>query len=257
MSSAFGAETVLEVRHWTDAYFSFTTTRDSGFRFENGQFVMIGLETEARPLLRAYSIASANWEEHLEFFSIKVQDGPLTSRLQHQARRQGAGRQAHRHPADQRPAPGQEPVPAGHGHRHGAVAVGHQDPETYERFEKVILCHGVRYEKDLAYRDYFERELREHEFLGEMIGDKLLYYPAVTREPFANQGRLTSLMESGQMQRTLGLPELSPENDRAMICGSPQMLADLRAVLDARGFQVSPRIGQPGHYVFERAFVEK
>jgi hypothetical protein len=93
----------------------------------------------------------------------------------------------------------------------------------------VILCHGVRYEKDLAYRDYFEKELREHEFLGEMIGDKLLYYPAVTREPFANQGRLTQLMESGEMQRTLGLPELSPENDRAMICGSPQMLADLRA----------------------------
>ncbi|KAG1249725.1 hypothetical protein G6F68_013176 [Rhizopus microsporus] len=132
-----------------------------------------------------------------------------------------------------------------------------KDPETYERFEKVILCHGVRYEKDLAYRDYFEKELREHEFLGEMSGDTLLYYPAVTREPFANQGRLTSLMESGEMQRTLGLPELSPENDRAMICGSPQMLADLRSVLDARGFQVSPRIGQPGHYVFERAFVEK
>jgi len=132
-----------------------------------------------------------------------------------------------------------------------------KDPETYERFDKVILTHGVRYEKDLAYRDLFEKELREHEFLGEMIGDKLLYYPAVTREAFPNQGRLTSLMESGEMQKTLGLPPLDPENDRAMICGSPQMLADLRTVLDSRGFQTSPRIGTPGHYVFERAFVEK
>lgn len=132
-----------------------------------------------------------------------------------------------------------------------------KDPETYERFDKVILTHGVRYEKDLAYRDLFEKELREHEFLGEMIGDKLLYYPAVTREAFPNQGRLTSLMESGEMQKTLGLPPLDPANDRAMICGSPQMLADLRTVLDSRGFQTSPRIGTPGHYVFERAFVEK
>ncbi len=259
MSSAFGAETVLEVRHWTDAYFSFTLTRDSGFRFENGQFVMIGLETEARPLLRAYSIASANWEEHLEFFSIKVQDGPLTSRLQHI--KPGDKVLVGKKPtgtlliSDLHPGKNLYLLGTGTGMAPWLSVI--KDPETYERFEKVILCHGVRYEKDLAYRDYFEKELREHEFLGEMIGDKLLYYPAVTREPFANQGRLTQLMESGEMQRTLGLPELSPENDRAMICGSPQMLADLRSVLDARGFQVSPRIGQPGHYVFERAFVEK
>lgn len=259
MSSAFGAETVLEVRHWTDAYFSFTLTRDSGFRFENGQFVMIGLETEARPLLRAYSIASANWEEQLEFFSIKVQDGPLTSRLQHI--KPGDKVLVGKKPtgtlliSDLHPGKNLYLLGTGTGLAPWLSVI--KDPETYERFEKVILCHGVRYEKDLAYRDYFEKELHEHEFLGEMIGDKLLYYPAVTREPFANQGRLTQLMESGEMQRTLGLPALSPENDRAMICGSPQMLADLRTVLDARGFQVSPRIGQPGHYVFERAFVEK
>jgi len=132
-----------------------------------------------------------------------------------------------------------------------------KDPETYERFDKVILTHGVRFEKDLAYRDYFENELPQHEFLGETIREKLLYYPAVTREDFRNRGRLTELLESGQMQQTLGLPPLNPEHDRAMICGSPQMLADLRQTLDARGFVASPRIGSPGHYVFERAFVEK
>lgn len=149
MSSAFGAETVLEVRHWTDAYFSFTTTRDAGFRFENGQFVMIGLETETRPLLRAYSIASANWEEHLEFFSIKVQDGPLTSRLQHIQ------------PGDKvlvgkKPTgtllisdlhPGRNLYLLGTGTGLAPWLSIIKDPETYERFDKVILTHGVRFEK--------------------------------------------------------------------------------------------------------------
>ncbi|MGN5532365.1 ferredoxin--NADP reductase [Xanthomonas hortorum pv. gardneri] len=259
MSSAFGAQTVLEVRHWTDAYFSFTTTRDAGFRFESGQFVMIGLETETRPLLRAYSIASANWEEHLEFFSIKVPDGPLTSRLQHIK------------PGDQvlvgkKPTgtllisdlhPGRNLYLLGTGTGLAPWLSVIKDPETYERFDKVILTQGVRFVQDLAYRDYFERELPQHEFLGDLLRDKLLYYPAVTREAFTNQGRLTELMEDGRMQQTLGLPPLDPANDRFMICGSPQMLADLRNVLDARGFETSPRIGTPGHYVFERAFVEK
>jgi ferredoxin--NADP+ reductase len=259
MSAAFGTETVLEVRHWTDAYFSFTTTRNEGFRFENGQFVMIGLETETKPLMRAYSIASANWEEQLEFFSIKVQDGPLTSRLQHIK------------PGDQilvgkKPTgtllisdlhPGKHLYLLGTGTGMAPWLSVIKDPETYERFDKVILTHGVRYEKDLAYRDYFENGLPNHELLGDILRDKLLYFPAVTREDFANRGRLTELMESGQMQRTLGLPPLDPANDRFMICGSPQMLSDLRNLLDARGFEASHRIGSPGHYVFERAFVEK
>lgn len=259
MSSAFGPETVLDVRHWTDDYFSFTTTRNEGFRFDNGQFVMIGLETETRPLLRAYSIASANWEERLEFFSIKVPDGPLTSRLQHIQ------------PGDavlvgKKPTgtllisdlhPGRHLYLLGTGTGLAPWLSVIKDPETYERFDKVILTHGVRFEKDLAYRDYFENELPQHEFLGETIREKLLYYPAVTREDFRNRGRLTELLESGRMQQTLGLPPLDPEYDRAMICGSPQMLADLRQTLDARGFVASSRIGTPGHYVFERAFVEK
>lgn len=259
MSSAFAAETVLSVRHWTDAYFSFTTTRDSGFRFDNGQFVMIGLETETRPLLRAYSIASANWEENLEFFSIKVQDGPLTSRLQHIK------------PGDKvlvgkKPTgtllisdlhPGRHLYLLGTGTGLAPWLSVIKDPETYERFDKVILTHGVRYENDLAYRDYFEQELPQHEFLGECIREKLLYYPAVTREEFRNHGRLTDLLANGEMQRALGLPGIDPANDRFMICGSPQMLADFRALLDSRGFEASMRIGSPGQYVFERAFVEK
>ncbi|WP_411831884.1 ferredoxin--NADP reductase [Pseudoxanthomonas mexicana] len=259
MSSAFGTETVLEVRHWTDAYFSFTTTRDEGFRFDNGQFVMIGLQVDGKPLLRAYSIASANWEERLEFFSIKVQDGPLTSRLQHI--KPGDEVIVGRKPtgtlliSDLHPGRNLYLLGTGTGLAPWLSII--KDPETYERFERVVLCHGVRNEADLAYRDYFEKELPQHEFLGETIREKLLYYPAVSREPFPNQGRLTDLMASGQMMRSLGIEPLDPEHDRAMICGSPQMLADFRALLDGRGFVAAPRIGTPGNYVFERAFVEK
>ena len=132
-----------------------------------------------------------------------------------------------------------------------------KDPDTYERFDKVVLTHGVRHAEDLAYRDYFEKELPQHEFLGETIREKLLYYPAVTREDFVHQGRLTDLMASGAMMDSLGIEPLDAAHDRAMICGSPQMLADFRALLDGRGFTAAPRIGTAGQYVFERAFVEK
>ncbi|MBO9717936.1 MAG: ferredoxin--NADP reductase [Pseudoxanthomonas sp.] len=251
---------MLDVRHWTDAYFSFTTTRDDGFRFENGQFVMIGLPSEAgRPILRAYSIASANWEEQLEFFSIKVANGPLTSRLQHI--KPGDTILVGRKPTGtlliSDLLPGRNLYLLGTGTGLAPWLSVIKDPETYERFERVVLCHGVRNAADLAYRDYFEKELPQHEFLGETIRDKLLYYPAVSREEFPNHGRLTDLMASGAMMETLGLAPLDPEHDRAMICGSPQMLADFRALLDGRGFTASPRIGTTGQYVFERAFVEK
>ena len=259
MSSAFGTETVLDVRHWTDDYFSFTTTRDDGFRFDNGQFVMIGLQGEAKPLLRAYSIASANWEEQLEFFSIKVPNGPLTSRLQHIT------------PGDtvlvgKKPTgtllisdlhAGRSLFLLGTGTGLAPWLSIIKDPETYERFDRVVLTHGVRREHDLAYRDYFEKELPHHEFLGEQIGRQLIYYPAVSRESFMHQGRLTTLLESGRMSSDLGLAPIDPEHDRFMICGSPPMLADFRRILDQRGFGVAPKIGVPGHYVFERAFVEK
>jgi ferredoxin--NADP+ reductase len=269
MSSPFGTETVLDVRHWTDAYFSFTTTRDDGFRFENGQFVMIGLPVEqpdgtTRPLMRAYSIASANWEEQLEFFSIKVADGPLTSRLQHI--RPGDSILVGRKPTgtllihDLHPGRNLYLLGTGTGFAPWLAVI--KDPATYERFERVILCHGVRNAADLAYRDYIVNELPHHEFLGEQIGKQLVYYPAVTREGFLfgghdQRGRLTELMESGRMMAQLGLDALDPERDRAMVCGSPQMLADFRALFERRGFVAAPRIGVPGQYVFERAFVEK
>lgn len=269
MSSAFGTETVLDVRHWTDDYFSFTTTRDDGFRFDNGQFVMIGLPVEqpdgrTKPLMRAYSIASANWEEQLEFFSIKVQDGPLTSRLQHI--RPGDEILIGRKPtgtlliSDLHPGRNLYLLGTGTGLAPWMSVI--KDPETYERFERVVLCHGVRNAADLCYRDYITRELPNHELLGEVLRERLLYYPAVSREDFVHEGRpqrgrLTTLLESGQLAADLGLDPLDPARDRAMICGSPGMLADFRALLDARGFTPSMRIGVVGDYVFERAFVEK
>ncbi|PIV33057.1 MAG: ferredoxin--NADP(+) reductase [Lysobacterales bacterium CG02_land_8_20_14_3_00_62_12] len=255
----YTTETVLAVRHWTDAYFSFTLSRDDGFRFENGQFVMIGLEVAGKPLLRAYSIASANWEEQLEFFSIKVASGPLTSRLQHI--QPGDTVWMSRKPtgtlliSDLLPGKNLYLLATGTGLAPFLAII--KDPETYERFAKVIVVHGVRHAEDLAYADYIEHELAHHELLGDTLRDKLLYYPAVSREPFRHHGRITDLIEHNQVAAALGLPPLDPATDRAMICGSPGMLADFRRLLDARGFHVAPRIGSPGQYVFERAFVEK
>ena len=259
MTSPYIKEAVLDVRHWTEQYFSFTVARDDGFRFDNGQFVMIGLEVDGKPLVRAYSIASANWEEHLEFFSIKVPDGPLTSRLQHI--QHGDTLLISRKPtgtlliSDVHPGKVLYLLSTGTGLAPFLAIV--KDPETYERFEHIVVVHGVRYAKDLAYADYFKNELPRHEYLGEQISRQLHYVPVVSREPFALHGRATTLLENGEIPRYLGFPELNPETDRAMICGSPGMLADFRRILDARGFIASSKIGQAGHYVFERAFVEK
>ena len=259
MSSPFITETVLDVRHWTPDYFSFTTSRDDGLRFDNGQFVMIGLMLDGKPLMRAYSIASGNWEEHLEFFSIKVPHGPLTSRLQHI--RPGDSLLISRKPtgtlliSDLLPGRTLYLLSTGTGLAPFLAII--KDPQTYERFERVVVTHGVRSVADLAYADYIRRELPRHEFLGEQITRQLLYYPAVSREDFEHQGRLTTLLENGRIQADLGLDAISPEHDRFMICGSPSMLADFRRILDERGFSCAPRIGTPGHYVFERAFVEK
>ncbi|MGY0504662.1 ferredoxin--NADP reductase [Luteimonas sp. e5] len=267
--SPYFSETVLDVHHWTEDYFSFTTTRNPGMRFDNGQFVMIGLEVEQpdgrrKPLLRAYSVASANWAETLHFFSIKVQDGPLTSRLQHL--KPGDTLLVSRKPtgtlliSDLHPGRNLFLLGTGTGLAPWLSIV--QDPETYERFENVIVCHGVRTEKDLAYREFFERGLPEHEFLGELVRGRLHYFPAVSRESFEyaghdHQGRITDMLDDGRLCRYLDIAPIDPAHDRAMICGSPAMLADFRALLDARGFTASPRIGSPGEYVFERAFVEK
>ena len=257
--ASFVTERVLSVHHWNETLFSFKTTRDRGLRFENGQFVMIGLEVDGRPLTRAYSIASPNYEEHLEFFSIKVQNGALTSRLQHL--REGDPIVVSKKPTGTLVLhdllPGRHLYLMGTGTGLAPFLSVIQDPETYERFEKVVLIHGVRFVSELAYTDLITDVLPNHEFLGDAIRDQLIYYPTVTREPFRHNGRITHLMDSGKLFEDIGLPPLDPAVDRAMICGSPAMLADSCALLDSRGFKVSPRIGEPGDYVIERAFVEK
>ena len=253
------SEKVLSVNHWSDTLFSFTTTRDAGFRFESGHFVMLGITLNGKPLMRAYSIASPHYDDKLEFLSIKVPGGRLTSELQHIV-------------------PGADIVvsdkPVGTlvlrdlkaGKRLFLFATGTglapflsivQDPETYEKFDQVVLVHGVRTVDELAYREFIETGLPTHEYLGDEIAAKLVYYPTVTREPFVNQGRITDLIESGKLFADLGIPALDAEQDRAMICGSPGMLADTAAILDARGFMVSDGQGNPGDYVIERAFAER
>ena len=257
--AAFGSERVLSVRHWTDTQFTFTTTRDAGLRFENGQFVMVGLHVNSRPLLRAYSIASANHEEHLEFLSIKVPDGPLTSRLQHI--REGDEVLISRKPTgtlvlhDLTPGKRLYLLSTGTGAAPFMSVI--KDPETYERFEQVIFVHGVRWARESAVVRERIEELKSHEFLGDSVRERLLYYPAVTREPHVNRGRLTTLLESGRLSYDLGLPQLNAADDRAMVCGSPAMLSDTCTLLDGRGFRMSPHIGEPGDYVIERAFVSK
>ncbi len=256
--STVSEERVLSVHHWNDTLFSFKTTRNAGLRFRNGHFVMIGLEVEGRPLLRAFSVASANYDEHLEFYSIKVPDGPLTSRLQHI--QPGDPILVGRKPTGtlmlDHLLPGKRLYLLGTGTGLAPFMSIIRDPETYERFERVVLAHGVRHVSDLGYRDYIENELPQHELVGDDVKQKLRYYPTVTREPFRNQGRLTDLMATGKLPADLGLPALDPAHDRVMICGSPAMLDDTVALLEARGFEEGSSDGQ-GHYVIERAFVQK
>ena len=257
--ATYKTEKVLSVKHWNDTLFSFTTTRDRGLRFRNGHFLMIGLEVDGKPLVRAYSVASPNYEEHLEFLSIKVQDGPLTSRLQSiqvgdsiLVSEKSVGTLVL---DDLNPGKHLYLFSTGTGLAPFMSII--RDPETYERFEKVVLIHGVRLVSELAYEDYIKNELPKDEFLGEMVRDKLIYYPTVTREAFKHTGRLTTAIDSGQLFKDIGLPPLDPVVDRAMICGSPAMLKETSEMLDARGFKVSPSLGVQGDYVFERAFVEK
>lgn len=259
MTAAIGSERVLAVRHWTDTQFSFTTTRDRGLRFENGQFVMVGLAVEGRPLLRAYSIASPNYEDHLEFLSIKVPDGPLTSKLRHV--REGDEVLVSRKPTgtlllrDLKPGERLYLLGTGTGAAPFLSLIG--DPEVYERFQVVVLVHGVRWARETDVVRHRIETLKRHELLGPLLRAQLRYYPTVTREPHANRGRLTTLMESGRLTRALDLPPLDPASDRVMVCGSPAMLRDTSKHLDARGFRIAPRSGEPGDYVVERAFVER
>ncbi len=260
-SQAYGhlnAETVLSVRRWTDRLFSFRTTRDPSLRFENGQFAMIGLEVGGKPLLRAYSMASANYEDHLEFLSIQVAEGPLTSRLG--LIRPGDTVLVGRKPVgtlildNLRPGRNLFLFATGTGLAPFMALV--HDPAVYERFERVILTHTCRTVDELAYRDYITHSLPEHELLGEEVAAKLVYYPTVTRETFDIAGRVTDRFRSGALHADLGLPPVDHELDRAMICGSSAMLAESEAMLQGLGF-VEGHNAKPGEYVIEKAFVDK
>jgi len=256
--SAFAEETVLSVHHWNDTLFSFTTTRDQSLRFKTGQFVMIGLEVDGKPLMRAYSFVNPPYEDHLEFYSIKVPDGPLTSRLQNI--KVGDKILMSRKPTGSliidNLLPGKNLYLLSTGTGLAPFMSTIRDPEFYGYFEKIILCHGVRWASELGYHDYIKHELPEHEYFGETIKEQLIYYPTVTREPFANEGRLTALIESGKLFEDIGMPPFDPEHDRIMICGSPNMLKDLVEMAKKRDF-VEGTSHAPGTYVIERAFVEK
>ena len=253
--SAFNEEEVLSVNHWTDKLFSFTTTRDPSLRFSNGHFTMIGLRVNGKPLVRAYSIVSPNHDEHLEFLSIKVPDGPLTSRLQHiqVGDKVILGRKPTGTLVIDYLLPGKRLYMLSTGTGLAPFMSIIRDPATYEQFEQVVLVHGVRQVNELAYHDYITKDLPAHEFLGEMIAGQLLYYPTVTREPYRNMGRMTDLLDSGKLTADMNLPALNPAEDRVMICGSPGMLKDLKHMLETRGFSEG-NTSRPSDFVIERAF---
>jgi ferredoxin--NADP+ reductase len=256
--TGFNEERVLSVHHWNESVFSFTTTRNAAFRFRNGHFVMMGLEVDGRPLLRAFSLAGANYDEHLEFYSIKIPDGALTSRLQYvePGQRLLVGRKPTGTLLVENLRPGKRLYLLATGTGLAPFLSIIRDPETYERYEKVVIAHGVRRASDLAYRSFIEDELPNHELVGEQVRGQLLYYPTVTREPYRNQGRINELVEDGKLARDLSLPAVDAEHDRFMLCGSPAMLKDLVRVLEARGFDEA-NSDRRGSYVIERAFVEK
>jgi ferredoxin--NADP+ reductase len=257
MSNLFDAR-VLSVHHWTDRLFSFTTTRDPGFRYQSGQFTMIGLVVDGRPLLRAYSMVSPHYEDTLEFLSIKVQDGPLTSRLQHVQPGDTVvvGRKASGTLLLQNLLPGGTLWLLATGTGLAPFMSAIRDPEVYERFDKVVLVHGCRQVSELAYDQLITHELPRNEFFGEQVSRQLQYYPTVTRESFRHQGRIPTLLETGKLCHDLALPPVDAARDRFMLCGSPGMLRDTRALLDKLGL-TEGNMSHPGHYVIERAFVDK
>jgi ferredoxin--NADP+ reductase len=255
---AFFVETVTWVQHWTESLFSFRTTRDPSLRFASGQFLMVGLtKDDGKPLVRAYSVASPSWHDELEFYSIKVADGPLTSRLQNI--KVGDEVLVGRKPTGTLVLDGLKP-----GKRLWMLGTGTglapwlslaRDPDVYERFDEVIVTHTVRQVADLNYRELLEDELPNDEILGELVAGKLRYYPTVTREPFKTQGRITDLIASGKLFEDLGVPPLDPAVDRLMLCGGPSVLADLKQLMLDRGYKEGS-IANPGDFVLEKAFVE-
>ena len=261
------AQTVTSVQHWTDRLFSFRVTRPASLRFRSGEFVMIGLMGDPdsktgkqKPLLRAYSIASPSWDEELEFYSIKVQDGPLTSKLQHIQpgddiilRPKPVGTLVH-----DALLPGKRIWFFATGTGFAPFASLLRDPQTYEDYEQVIITHTCRDVAELEYGRRLIEEIRSDELLGELIGEenlaKLTYYPTTTREPSPKMGRITTLLEDGTLFRDLGIEGMSPETDRAMVCGSIGLNTDLKRILEGFGLEEGAN-SDPKHYVVEKAFV--
>jgi ferredoxin--NADP+ reductase len=251
-------ERVLSIKHYTDKLFSFRTTRTPSFRFASGQFAMIGLEVDGRPLLRAYSMTSGHYDDWLEFFSIKVPDGPLTSRLQHIQ------------PGDEilvsaKPTgtllvgnlrPGRRLILLATGTGFAPFASILRDPETYENIDTVLMAYGCRVPAELEFGTNVVMGVRSHELIGELAAGKLLYYATVTRAPYHHQGRLTDLVVSGKLFRDIDEGPLDPEGDRIMICGNPALTADLRKLLGLRGFTEGAN-NAPAEFVVEKAFVDR
>jgi len=254
----FNVETVQWVKHWTDRLFSFTITRPPSFRFRSGEFVMIGLPGDEKPVLRAYSIASPHFAEELEFFSIKVPDGPLTSRLQ--AIEPGDHVLLGKKPTGtlvlEALKPGKRLFLLSTGTGLAPFLSVARDPETYDRFEQIIVTHTVRDVAELAYRGLFEQEIFDDPLVGDQARAQLVYYPTVTREAFHRKGRITRHISEGELFRALNLEPLKfdPDKDRAMMCGSMEMIRETAALLESHGL-VEGSNAEPGDFVIERAFV--
>lgn len=249
-------QTVVSVRHYTDRLFAFRVTRPQSFRFRSGEFVMLGLPVDGKPLLRAYSVASPSWDEELEFFSIKVPDGPLTSRLQHIQAGDPLllGTKAVGTLVLDALLPGKRLYLLSTGTGIAPFASIVRDPETYERFDQVILTHTCRQVAELEYGRELVETVRSDPLVGEFAGDKLVYYPSVTREDFERQGRITTLIDDGVIFDELGVPALNPETDRVMICGSMEMLEDCKTRCEQAGLTEGSN-ARPAEYVVEKAFV--
>ena len=248
--------TVTHVEHYTENYFRIRTTRPPGLRFVSGQFIMLGMDLETGPLMRAYSIASPVWDEELEFYSIIIQDGALTSRMQHTKvgdelviSAKAVGSLTLRGLA----SGGKRLFMLSTGTGLAPFASLIRDEEVYDSFDQVIVTHTCRFVEDLQYGFDRVKEAKECPLVGEDAAKKLIHYTSVTREDYHHRGRITTLMESGEAFEHLGMPPFDPVTDRAMICGSHAMLKDTQKVLDAAGM-TRGSLSKPGGYVWERAF---
>lgn len=258
-TGALSVETVLNVRHWNDRLFSFSVTRPASFRFRSGEFVMIGLAGEGgKPLLRAYSVASPAYAEELEFLSIKVEDGPLTSRLKNilPGDQIYLGRKPTGTLVTDALLPGNRLLLLSSGTGLAPFLSLIRDPDVYERYERVIVVHSVRQASDLAFRAELESGLRDDPLVSEPAMAQLSYLPTVTREAFTCNARITTMIEDGSLFAQAGLSgaPLSVQTDRIMLCGGMAMIKDIAHLLDARGF-IEGSNAKPGDYVIERAFV--